>query len=135
MDNDFNDYDYYDFYDNQEQSEDQQLDYDEENVDIYEDNMFDESDDFDEFGNVMFDNECFESQSFITNMDNCDKYIINKAIYDSNLFHIIYIENVAFRGSGRIDKSMFSLHTKEIGINLTNFWKIFDILKKKKKIY
>lgn len=135
MDNEFNETDYYDYYDqesNNQESNNQECGiFDEDNVDLYEDTMFDEMDEFgesDDFDNVSYDNR-FWCKSFVTNMENCDKRLIDKAIVDSRLSGIIYIEDVAYLSSGKIEYKMFSLHTKEVGIDLTDFWNEFESLK------
>ncbi len=125
MDNQFDDidYEYCDHCDNQD------LDiYDEDNVDIYDDDMFDMTDEYDEY-----DMEDFSSESFVTNMEVEDKFAMDKAINKTKLCDILYINEKAYRPSGKIDRSMFSLHTNDKDIDLTGLWNTFRVLRVKEK--
>lgn len=134
MDNDFDDIDY-EYYDN---CDNQDLDiYDEDNVDIYDDIYDDTCDDIYEMSDELDDYVDYYEQaykeSFITNIQTEDKFAMDKAIIRSNLNDIVYINDVAYKSSGSMDRNMISIHSDDKCIDLTNLWNTFELIKTKEK--
>jgi len=96
--------------------------------DSYEDydDYYDYEDDFN-FLNGDF------NDTLLSNMDNSERELVEKAIEISDSEDNIQIQNKAFIRGGEIDHNMFGLHIKNRHIDPTPFWEIYDQLTNKTK--
>ena len=76
----------------------------------------------------------FYEDSLLTNMCNKDRQLVEKAIQLYQGTNEIVLDDNAFDCLGRLIPDHFSIHTKTKDKDHSDFWELFDYLKKELKV-
>ena len=79
----------------------------------------------------MFENTCEQNKDLITNFDKEEEPIFREAIKQSGNY-TLFITKEAYWMNGVIDDSMMALRTTNKKQDLSEFWKIYNLIKLKK---